>query len=98
MWRMLQHPTPDDYVIATGETHSVQELCELAFARVGRRWQDHVVVDPALVRPAEVDHLLGDASKAKQVLGWQPRVSFQGLVEMMVDADRARYRQRGNGK
>jgi GDPmannose 4,6-dehydratase len=98
MWRMLQQPTPDDYVIATGQSHSVQDFCELAFARVGLRWQDHVVVDPALVRPAEVDLLLGDASKAKRVLGWAPQVSFQRLVAMMVDADVARYRQRGDGK
>ena len=97
MWRMLQQPTPDDYVIASGESHSVQELCELAFARVGRRWQDHVVVDPALVRPAEVDMLLGDATKAKRVLGWTPQVSFQGLVEMMVDADVGRVTDRNNG-
>ena len=90
MWRMLQQPTPDDYVIATGETHSVQELCEVAFARVGRRWQDHVIVDPALVRPAEVDLLQGDAGKAKRVLGWQPKVGFRALVELMVDADLAR--------
>jgi GDPmannose 4,6-dehydratase len=97
MWRMLQQSTPDNYVVATGETHSVQELCELAFARAGLNWQDHVVVDPALVRPAEVDSLLGDATKAKRVLGWQPRVSFHELVDMMVDADLARY-ARGNGK
>ncbi|HXZ43205.1 MAG TPA: GDP-mannose 4,6-dehydratase [archaeon] len=91
MWRMLQQPTPDDYVIATGATHSVQELCELAFARAGLNWQDHVVVDPALVRPAEVELLQGDASKAKRMLGWQPRVSFRQLVEMMVDADMERF-------
>jgi len=88
---MLQQPQPDDYVIATGETHAVRELCELAFARVGLRWQEHVSVDPTLVRPAEVDLLQGDASKAKRALGWQPRVSFRQLVEMMVDADLARY-------
>jgi GDPmannose 4,6-dehydratase len=91
MWRMLQQPTPDDYVIATGETHAVRELCEIAFARVGLDWEKHVVVDPKLVRPAEVDLLQGDAAKAKRVLGWQPRVSFRQLVEMMVDADMARY-------
>ena len=91
MWRMLQQPTPDDYVIATGETHAVRELCEIAFARVGLDWEKHVVVDPKLVRPAEVDLLQGDAAKAKRVLGWQPRVSFRQLVEMMVDADTARY-------
>jgi len=91
MWRMLQQPQPDDYVIATGETHAVRELCEITFARLGLHWQEHVVVDPKLVRPAEVDLLQGDASKAKRVLGWQPRVSFRQLVEMMVDADMARY-------
>jgi GDPmannose 4,6-dehydratase len=90
MWRMLQQPQPDDYVIATGETHSVQELCELAFARAGLNWREHVVVDPAFVRPAEVELLQGDAAKAKRVLGWQPRVSFRQLVEMMVDTDMAR--------
>jgi GDPmannose 4,6-dehydratase len=91
MWRMLQQPTPDDYVIATGETHAVRELCEIAFTRVGLDWEKHVVVDPKLVRPAEVDLLQGDAAKAKRVLGWRPRVSFRQLVEMMVDADLARY-------
>jgi len=91
MWQMLQQPAPDDYVIATGETHSVQELCEVAFARVGLDWEKHVVVDPKLVRPAEVDLLQGDAAKAKRVLGWQPRGTFQQLIEMMADADLARY-------
>jgi GDPmannose 4,6-dehydratase len=90
MWRMLQEGSPDDYVIATGETHSVQQFCELAFARAGLHWQDHVIVDPALVRPAEVDLLQGDAAKAKRVLGWTPRVTFPRLVELMVDADLAR--------
>src|SRR5574337_81583 len=94
MWLMLQQRQPDDYVIATRETHSVGELCEIAFTRVGLNWQDHVVVDPKLVRPAEVDLLQGDASKAKRMLGWQPRVSFRQLVEMMVDADMARYASR----
>jgi GDPmannose 4,6-dehydratase len=98
MWRMLQQPQPDDYVIATGVSHTVQELCELAFARAGLTWQDHVVLDPAFVRPAEVDALLGDATKAKRVLGWQPKVSFHDLVDMMVDADLERYRLRGDGE
>ncbi len=98
MWRMLQQPQPDDYVVATGEAHSVQELCERAFDRAGLHWQDHVVVDPALVRPAEVDSLLGDATKAKRVLGWQPKVSFHELVDMMVDADLTRYDRRGHGE
>jgi len=97
MWRMLQQPQPDNYVVATGETHSVQDLCEHAFGRAGLNWKDHVVVDPALVRPAEVDALLGDATKAKRVLGWQPKVSFHDLVDMMVDADLARYDRRGHG-
>jgi GDPmannose 4,6-dehydratase len=88
MWLMLQQETPDDYVIATGETHTVREFCEMAFARVGLRWEEHVVVDPALFRPAEVDLLLGDASKAREVLGWKPRCSFRSLVQEMVDADR----------
>jgi len=88
MWMMLQQETPDDYVIATGETHTVREFCEMAFARVGLRWEEHVVVDPALFRPAEVDLLLGDASKAREVLGWEPRCSFRSLVQEMVDADR----------
>jgi GDPmannose 4,6-dehydratase len=87
MWLMLQQPTPDDYVIATGETHSVRELCEVAFARVGLDWEKHVVVDKTHVRPAEVDYLIGDAGKARRVLGWSPKVSFRNLVEMMVDAD-----------
>ena len=98
MWRMLQQPQPDDYVIASGVSHTVQELCELAFARAGLHWQDHVVVDPSFVRPAEVDALLGDATKAKRALGWQPKVSFHDLVEMMVDADLERYSLRGNGE
>ena len=88
MWLMLQQDTPDDYVIATGETHTVREFCELAFARVGLRWQEHVAVDPALFRPAEVDLLLGDASKAREVMGWEPRVCFRSLVHGMVDAER----------
>jgi GDPmannose 4,6-dehydratase len=87
MWMMLQQSTPDDYVIATGETHSVRELCEISFARAGLDWRDHVVVDAAHVRPAEVDLLIGDAGKAHRRLGWTPKVSFKELVEMMVDAD-----------
>jgi len=91
MWMMLQQPQPDDYVVATGESHTVRELAEIAFRRIGRDWRDHVREDPALKRPAEVDILVGDASKAGRVLGWQPRVTFAGLVEMMVDADVRRY-------
>jgi len=90
MWLMLQQDVPDDYVIATGVAHSVRELIEIAFARVGLDWQKYVRVDPALLRPAEVEHLLGDASKAKAELGWTPVVNFKQLVEMMVDADLAR--------
>jgi GDPmannose 4,6-dehydratase len=90
MWRMLQQDKPDDYVIATGVAHSVKELIEIAFARVGLDWRKHVYQDPALLRPAEVDHLLGDPAKAKAHLGWTPGVDFKHLVEMMVDADLAR--------
>ena len=92
MWAMLQQPQPDDFVIATGAAHSVREFCEVAFGHVGLRWQDYVKQDPQFMRPAEVDHLIGDASKAAQVLGWKPRVDFEGLVRMMVDADLARLR------
>ena len=87
MWLMLQQDRPDDYVIATGISHSVRELIETAFAHVGLDWQKHVRVDPALLRPAEVEHLLGDCSKARVELGWTPGVTFKQLVEMMVDAD-----------
>ena len=89
MWLMLQQDEPDDYVVATGQTHSVQELCEQAFGYLGLNWQDHVVVDPKFLRPAEVDLLVGDASKAHRKLGWEPTVSFEGLIRMMVDADMA---------
>jgi len=87
MWLMLQQDQPDDYVVATGSTHSVQEFCEVAFGHVGLDWRTHVVVDDRFFRPAEVDLLVGDASKANQVLGWKPEVSFEDLVIMMVDAD-----------
>jgi GDPmannose 4,6-dehydratase len=89
MWRMLQQDAPDDFVICTGETHSVRELCEVAFAHVGLTWSDHVVQDEKFMRPAEVDLLVGDATKAKKVLDWTPKTSFIELVEMMVDADLA---------
>lgn len=92
MWRMLQATTPRDYVIATNETHTVRELCEIAFARVGLDWEEHVRIDPSLVRPAEVDLLIGDATRAQQELGWRPRVEFRELIEMMVDADLERSR------
>ena len=87
MWMMLQQPTADDFVIATGESHSVRELVEVAFARVGLDWEKHVVIDKSQVRPAEVDTLVGDAAKARRVLGWQQKVGFRELVETMVDAD-----------
>jgi GDPmannose 4,6-dehydratase len=90
MWLMLQRERADDYVIATGFSHSVRELIEIAFARVDLDWQKYVKQDPSLLRPAEVDHLLGDAAKAKRELGWAPQVDFKQLVEMMVDADLAR--------
>jgi GDPmannose 4,6-dehydratase len=92
MWLMLQQDTPEDYVISTGVSHSVQELIEIAFARVGLDWREHVYQDPALLRPAEVDHLLGDSTKAQTQLQWTPKVDFKGLVEMMVDADLERVR------
>jgi GDPmannose 4,6-dehydratase len=93
MWLMLQQDQPDDYVIATGETHAVRELVEIAFNYVGLDWKKYVVQDPALIRPAEVDLLVGDPSKAKRMLGWVPKVSFKQLVEMMVDADLERNRK-----
>jgi GDPmannose 4,6-dehydratase len=85
---MLQQPKPDDYVIATGETHSVAEFTELAFRRVGiENWREYVEIDPALLRPAEVDLLIGNPAKAREKLGWYPDVTFEGLVNLMVDAD-----------
>lgn len=84
---MLQEDTPDDYVISTGETHSVRELVDVAFAHVGLDPGDHVEIDPKFFRPAEVEHLIGDASKAKAKLGWEPRTSFEDLVKLMVDSD-----------
>jgi len=92
IWAMLQQDEPSDFVVATGVAHSVRELCEVAFARVGLDYERHVVVDQEYLRPAEVDHLLGDASRARAILGWAPEVDFRGLVEMMVDADVARLR------
>jgi GDPmannose 4,6-dehydratase len=94
MWRMLQQPSPRDYVIGTGRTHSVRELVEAAFSHVGLDWQKHVVTDPKFMRPAEVDLLLADPTKAKQELGWTPQVNFQQLIAMMVDADLDRLTQR----
>jgi len=87
MWRMLQQDEPSDFVVSTDETHSVREFCEVAFRRVGLNWQDHVVIDERFFRPAEVELLVGDATRARTVLGWQPRTTFTDLVHMMVDAD-----------
>jgi GDPmannose 4,6-dehydratase len=87
MWMMLQADEPDDFVIATGEQHTVREFCEHAFARVGLDWEEHVEIDPRYYRPAEVDSLLGDASKAREKLGWEARVGFEQLIDLMVDAD-----------
>ena len=89
MWLILQQDIPDDYVLATGETHSVRDFCELAFDRVGLDWEKHVVVDERFFRPAEVDLLVGDASKARRALGWEPKTTFEELVNLMVDADLA---------
>jgi len=94
MWRMLQQPKADDYVVATGESHTVRELVEIAFGAVGLDWRECVHEDPALLRPAEVERLVGDASKARRVLGWAPRVSFRELVETMVRADLERLQPR----
>jgi GDPmannose 4,6-dehydratase len=92
MWLMLQQETPDDFVIATGVSHSVQELVQTAFSHVGLDWQEYVKTDPRFLRPGEVDHLIGDSSRARAELGWQPNVDFKALVTMMVDADLERHR------
>ncbi|RDU37549.1 GDP-mannose 4,6-dehydratase [Neobacillus piezotolerans] len=96
MWLMLQQETPDDFVISTGETHTVQEFVEIAFNHVGLDWKDYVVIDPKFVRPAEVDLLLGDCSKAKEKLGWKLEVSFEQLVKIMVDCDLDKYSKLSN--
>jgi GDPmannose 4,6-dehydratase len=98
MWRMLQHETGDDFVVATGESHSVEEFLDEAFGYVDLDWREHVKVEPRFYRPAEVDALEGDASKAKRVLGWTPKVSFRDLTRMMVDADLELARREGTGK
>ena len=98
MWAMLQQDQPDDYVIATGQSHSVRQLVETAFGHAGLDWEKYVRIDPALLRPAEVDHLIGDAAKARRVLGWAPSVNFEQLVGMMVDADLTRHRDRAGVK
>ena len=96
MWLMLQQDHPDDYLVATGETHSVREFCQVAFDHVGLDWEKYVVVDPKFYRPAEVDLLVGEPSKAKRLLGWEPSVTFQELVRIMTDADLAGLQQTGN--
>jgi GDPmannose 4,6-dehydratase len=93
MWMMLQADRPDDYVIATGETHTVREFLDRAFSHLDLDWQQYVKIDPRYYRPTEVDLLIGDASKAKQTLGWEPKVSFEELVTMMVEADLRAERQ-----
>ncbi|MBN1995668.1 MAG: GDP-mannose 4,6-dehydratase [Anaerolineae bacterium] len=95
MWLMLQQDEPDDYVVATGQTHSVQRLCQVAFECVGLNYEDYVVTDPKFYRPAEVDLLVGDATKAGEKLGWEPIVSFEELIEMMVEADLAALHEEG---
>ncbi len=92
MWLMLQQDEPDDYVVATGKTHSVERLLDVAFTHVGLNWRDHAVRDPKFMRPAEVDLLVGDSSKAKSILGWEPEVSFEELIGLMVDADLKKLR------
>ena len=94
MWRMLQQDTPEDYVVATGETHSVEELVAAAFGAAGLDWKQYIVQDPAFYRPAEVDLLVGDASLAERKLGWKPQVTFHGLIERMVVADLDRWKRR----
>jgi GDPmannose 4,6-dehydratase len=94
MWRMLQQPAPADYVIGTGTAHSVRDLVQTAFTHAGLDWREHVVMDPAFMRPAEVDVLLADPRLARAELGWEPTVAFDGLVKMMVDADLERLSAR----
>ena len=98
MWRMLQQPKPDDYVVATGESHSIRECLDVAFGALGLDWRAHVEFDPRYLRPTEVDHLCGDASKAREVLGWQPRVAFRELIEGMARADDADVRATLGGR
>ena len=97
IWRMLQHDKPEDFVIATGQTHTVEELVEVAFRHLGLEWRDYVKVDPAFFRPAEVDLLVGDSSKAQRILGWKPKVDFESLVKMMVDRDLALLQEKRGG-
>lgn len=98
MWLMLQQPEGDDYVVATGETHSVREFLEVAFAHIGKRWQDHVEIDPNYFRPTEVDLLVGDPSKAREKLGWKPKTTFQDLARIMVEADIQKLKDHARGK
>ncbi len=93
MWQILQQDQPDDYVVGTGETHSVRELCQVAFGHLDLDWQEYVVVDPEFYRPAEVDLLVSDPTKAREMLRWEPEVSFEGLIQMMVDADLVHLKQ-----
>jgi GDPmannose 4,6-dehydratase len=94
MWLMLQQDEPEDLVISTGETHSIEKLVETAFTHVGLEWKDYVVIDPKFVRPAEVDLLLGDSSRAREKLKWEPKVKFEELIRMMVDFDIKRHEVR----
>jgi len=87
MWLMLQQDQPDDYVVGTGKTYAVRELCEVAFSYLGLDWEKYVVVDPKFYRPVEVDLLVSDPSKARKILGWEPKVDFEGLIQMMTSAD-----------
>ncbi len=96
MWLILQQPEPDDFVLATGKTHSIRELLEIAFGCVGLNWEKYVEIDPKLIRPAEVDFLCGDATKAREKLGWRPEVTFEELITMMVEADLETVQGAGN--
>ena len=98
MWLMLQQDQPDDFVIATGETHTIKEFCELAFAHAGLDWEKYVAFDKRYLRPSEVDLLIGDASKAKRVLGWEPKTKFKQLAQLMVDADIQQLADKLGGK
>src|SRR4030095_5941038 len=98
MWLMLQQDTPDDYVIATNETHSIREFLDIAFTHVGLDWNKYVEIDPRYYRPAEVELLIGDASKAKKKLGWEPKVKFEELVRLMVDEDMRRLKEHLAGR
>jgi GDPmannose 4,6-dehydratase len=98
MWLMLQHTSPDDFVVGTGKIHTLRQLCEFAYRRVGLNWQDHVVTDPGLVRPLETGQTLADSSKAHKILGWEPTISFEQMVGKMVDAQIARLDSRLGAK